>query len=187
MDLRQCWFNRCRAKVFSHRVNHSQANKRWPLIINANTRPFSPRSVLSYLMIINLISQLVFRSPAGLIYKTFSFVRCLCAPLFFLAFCASTVPKVSAQFYDSTKIVSEGGMIFAQRSQDTLRMSNSSVAGIRVAGSASAPGGGIKVGAASSEVLSELNPLFVSSGGIAGDLFVAGNQSDWESSAHSAR
>lgn len=78
-------------------------------------------------------------------------------------------------------------MIFAQRSQDTLRMSNSSVAGIRVAGSASVPGGGIKVGAASSEVLSELNPLFVSSGGIAGDLFVAGNQSDWESSAHSAR
>ena len=97
------------------------------------------------------------------------------------------MPPVRAQFSDSTRIVAEGGMRFAQRNQDTIRMVSNSVAGMRVGGSASVPGGGIKVGAASSEVQSELNPLFLSEGGIAGDLFVAGNKGEWDSAAHAVR
>jgi LysM repeat protein len=89
--------------------------------------------------------------------------------------------EAKAQFYDSTRVVAEGGMRFAQRNRDVITMSSSSNAGLRVGGSAAVPGGGIKVGSASSEVRSELNPLFVTESGVTDSLFVAGDQRTWSS------
>lgn len=111
-------------------------------------------------------------------------LRNIFGPLSFLVFFATAISPGHTQFYDSTLVVAEGGMRFTRRNQDNIRMINASVAGNRAGGSASVPGGGIKVGAASSEVLSELNPLFLSEDGILNDLFVAGNMGEWGSVVH---
>jgi len=72
----------------------------------------------------------------------------------------------------------DGGMSFKSLNRDNLRMSSSSVSGLRVGGSAEAAGGSINVGSASSDVTSVLNPI-QNSTGVTGDLFVAGDRQLW--------
>ncbi len=72
----------------------------------------------------------------------------------------------------------EGGMSFKSLNRDNLRMSSSSVSGLRTGGSAEATGGSINVGSASSDVISVLNPI-LNSTGVTGDLFVAGDRQLW--------
>jgi LysM repeat protein len=109
------------------------------------------------------------------------------APLIFSLTLLFLGLDAKAQFYDATRVVAEGGMRFAQQNRDALTMSSTSSAGLRVGGSAAVAGGGIKVGSASSEVRSELNPLFVSESGVTDSLFVAGDQRTWGSAVLSPR
>ena len=74
--------------------------------------------------------------------------------------------------------IRHGGMSFKSSNRDNLRMSSSSVSGLRAGGSAEASGGSINVGSASSDVNSVLNPIQMSTG-VTGDLFVAGDRQLW--------
>lgn len=74
--------------------------------------------------------------------------------------------------------ITEGGMSFRSSNRDNLRMSNASVSGLRSGGSASVAGGTINVGAASSDVTSELNSI-QNDNGVSGNLFVAGERRLW--------
>lgn len=78
----------------------------------------------------------------------------------------------------------EGGMRFSRKNLDILRMSSGSTSGLTASGSAAVAGGTINVGAASSEVVAELNPIFNetkrSDGqGIRADVFIAGDERQW--------
>ena len=81
--------------------------------------------------------------------------------------------------FDSSKGWTEGGMRFKTRDQDIIRMSSSSVSGLRLGGSAGTKKSTIQVGSAASEVISELNPLNASEINSVPRLLVAGSPEQW--------
>ena len=95
----------------------------------------------------------------------------LCKHLIVSLVCCCAVPVKSQQ-------IEEGGMKFYNRSVDSMSTRSGAVAGISLGGSASVRGGTINTGSSASDILSEMNPIALTSEGNLKST-VAGEARQW--------